>query len=80
MLHQQLLLHVVDIILDSLVVDEVCQSSRDVQVLGSLPLRLFVGKIYIFFGKSQLSGTGKTNSGVILSSNEVSHEGRALMA
>lgn len=58
MLHRQQALHIDNIILYSLLVDEVSQCGRDVDVLGSLLVRLFVGEIYNF-GKSQLNGNGK---------------------
>lgn len=53
-LHKQQALHIDNIILHSLLVDEVSQCGRDVEVLRSLLLHLFVGEIYNF-GKSQLN-------------------------
>lgn len=46
MVDKQYALHIIDIILYSLLVDEISQSRRDIQILGSLPVHLFVGEIY----------------------------------
>lgn len=58
MLHKQQVLHIDSIILYSLLVDKVSQCSRDIKVLESLLVHLFVGEIYNF-GKSQLNGNPK---------------------
>lgn len=55
-LHKQQALHINNIILYSLLVDEVSQCGWDVEVLGSLLVHLFLGEIYNF-GKSQLNGS-----------------------
>lgn len=73
MLHKQQALHINNMILYSLLVDEVSQCSWDVEVLGSLLVHLLVGEIYNF-GESQLNGSRKktkTNGRLRLKSNRL---------
>lgn len=46
LLHRRQVLHVFNMFLSSLLVNEVSQGSRDIKVLRSLFTDLFVGKIY----------------------------------
>lgn len=72
-LQKQQVSHIDSIILYSLLVDEVNQCSRDIEVLKSVLVYLFVGKIYNFERVSQLNGNWKkeTNSGFQLKSNRL---------
>lgn len=79
MLHKQQALHINNIILYSLLVDEVSQCGWDVEVLGSLLVHLFVGEIYNF-GKSQLNGSWKKKWWIMIKKISVLHDGRALIA
>lgn len=78
-------LHIDNIILYPLLVDEVNQCGRDVAVLGSLLVHLFVGEIYNF-GKRQLNENQKEfqkkNKNPVDYEYKVIalHDGRALIA
>lgn len=79
MLYKQQALHIDNIILYSLLMDEVSQCGRDVKVLESLLLHLFVGEIYNF-GKSQLNGNRKKQTVDYDLKVPILHDGRALIA
>lgn len=79
LLQKRPVLHVFNMFLSSLLVNEVSQSSRDIKVLGSLFTDLFVGEIYERRA-NMLQMFMKTTDGKNMRVRSSLHEGRGFTA